>query len=81
MVAHLDNIGLDEALKGETNMSSSLSNKQKANILKKARNTIVLSLGDQILRKVIKEESTADIWSTFEDLYLEKDLPNRIYLK
>ena len=49
--------------------------------MKKARNTIVLSLGDQILRKVIKEKSVADIWSKLEDLYLKKALPNRIYLK
>ena len=72
MVAHLGNLGSVEALKGETNMLSSLLDKQKADILMKARNTIVLSLDDQILRKVIKEKSTADMWSKLEDLYLKK---------
>ena len=61
MVAHMGNLGLNEALKGETNMSSSLVDKQKADILKKARNTIVLSLRDQILRKVIKEKCAIDM--------------------
>ena len=61
MVAHLGNLGVDEALKGETNMLSSLSDKQKADILKKARNTIVLSLRDQILRKVTKEKCATDM--------------------
>ena len=37
IVAHLGNLGLDEALKGESNMSSSLSDKQKADILKKMK--------------------------------------------
>ena len=71
MVAHLGNLGLDEALKGESNMSSSLSDKQKADILKKARNAIVLNLRNQILKKVIKEKSATDMWSKLEDLYLK----------
>ena len=46
MMAHLGNLGLDEALKGETKMSPSLEAIEKAEILKKARNTIILSLFD-----------------------------------
>ena len=48
MIAHLGNLGLDEALKGELKMSSALSEKEKSEILKKARNMILLSVNDQI---------------------------------
>ena len=61
MIAHLGNLGLDEALKGESKMSSSLSEKERGDILKRARNTIVLCLSDQILRKIVKEKSAAEI--------------------
>ena len=81
MIAHLGNLGLDEALKGESKMPSSLSEKEKSDILKKARNTIVLSLSDQILRKVVKEKSAAEMWLKLEQLFMTKTLPNRIYLK
>ena len=67
MVVHLGNLGLDEMLKGELNMSSSHSDKQKTDILKKTRNTIILNLRDQILKKVIKEKSATDMWSKLED--------------
>ena len=45
-MAHLGNLGLDEALKGETKMSPSLEAKEKDETLKKARNIIILSLCD-----------------------------------
>ena len=61
MIARLANLGLDEALNGELKMPSSLSEKEKLEILKKTRNTIVLSLSDQILRKVVKEKSAAEM--------------------
>lgn len=79
MIAHLGNLGLDDALKGESQMPDSIQNKNE--ILKKARNTIILSLSDQILRKVVKEKSACDMWTKLEQLYMTKALPNRIYLK
>ena len=39
MIAHLGNLGLDEALKGESKMPSSLSEKEKYVILKKMLET------------------------------------------
>lgn len=62
-------LGLDEDLKGETKMSPSFEAKEKSEILKKARNTTILSLSDHFLRKVIKAKTAAEA------------LPNRIYLK
>lgn len=47
----------------------------------KARSTIILSLGDHVLRKVIKEPSAAGMLRMLDKLFMAKSLPNRIYLK
>ena len=81
MEAHLGNLGLDEALKGESKMSIELTLERKTEILKKEKNTIILSLSDQILRKLVKEKSAAGMWLKLEALYMTKSLPTRIHLK
>lgn len=53
MIAHLGDLGLDEDLNGESKMPDTITN--KGEILKKARNTINLSLSDKVLIKVVKE--------------------------
>ena len=78
LTAHLGNLGLDDGLKRESKMSTSLSEKKKFDIFNKARNTIVLRLIDQILRKVEKEKTAAEIWCKLEQFYMAKSLPNRI---
>ena len=80
-MAHLGYLGLDEALRRESKMFGSFNDKEKAEILKKARDAIILHLSDQILKKVVKEKSAAEMWMKLEQLYMTKALPNRIYLK
>jgi len=46
----------------------------------KARSTIILSLGDHVLRKVIKEPTAAGMLKILDKLFIAKSLPNRIYL-
>ena len=55
MMAHLGNLGYEEALKKESEISIKLENKE--DVLKKAKNTIILSLSDQALRKDVKGEN------------------------
>ena len=74
-------LGINEALKGASIMLATLTPDQKAYMLKKARNTIIMSLSDQILRKVIKEKTAAEMWLKLEQLFMSKALPTRIYLK
>lgn len=47
----------------------------------KARSTIILSVGDNVLRKIIKEKSAAGMIKVLDHLFMAKSLPNRIYLK
>ena len=78
--AHLGNLGLDEAQKGEAKMSPSLEAIENSEILKRARNTIILNLCDKIMRKVNKENTAAEMWLKLQQLFMTKALPNRIYL-
>ena len=48
---------------------------------KKARNTIILSLGDSVIREVAKEKTVGGLWAKLEQLYMTKSLANRLYIK
>ena len=43
--------------------------------------TLILSLGDRVLREVSKEESAAKVWAKLESIYQTKSLANRLHLK
>ena len=61
--------------------SSSRTPEQAAKIDKKARSTIILSLGDSVIREVAKERSVAELWAKLDKLYMAKSLANRLYIK
>ncbi|PWA53412.1 zinc finger, CCHC-type [Artemisia annua] len=54
---------------------------EKAALSKKAYNTLILCLGDRVLREVTKETSAAGIWTKLTSIYMTKSLANRLYLK
>ncbi|GKE25593.1 hypothetical protein Tco_1440977 [Tanacetum coccineum] len=54
---------------------------EKAALMKKAYNTLILCLGDHVLREVTKETTAAGIWTKLTSLYMTKSLANRLYLK
>ena len=49
--------------------------------MKRAYNTLILSLGDKVLREVSKLKSVAEIWLRLESLYMTKTLSSRLFLK
>lgn len=96
LIAHLNILGLSEALEkteiSETKQADPDSSekdgkdaKEKEGISEdkrmKARSTIILSVSDQVLRKIIKEKTAADMFNALDKIYMSKALPNRIYLK
>ena len=81
MRALLGNLGLEEALDGESKMPKVYSKEKKKEIIKKAYNTLILSLGDKILREVSKMETAAELWLRLESLYMTKSLSSRLFLK
>ncbi|GJY37551.1 hypothetical protein Tco_0422929 [Tanacetum coccineum] len=54
---------------------------EKATLIKKAYSTLILCLGDRILREVTKKTNAALIWMKLTKLYMTKSLANRLYLK
>ncbi|GJY13619.1 hypothetical protein Tco_0382928 [Tanacetum coccineum] len=54
---------------------------EKATLMKKAYSTLILCLGDRVLREVTKETTAVGIWTKLTSLYMTKSLANRLYLK
>ncbi|KAH9779137.1 Integrase catalytic domain-containing protein [Citrus sinensis] len=86
MEALLITQGLGDALEPVTKKegkeeSSSKTPKMAAEIDKKARSTIILSLGDSVIREIAKEKTVADLWTKLEKIYMTKSLANRLYIK
>ena len=78
--------GLGDALKPitkkeEKEVSSSKTPEMATEIDKKARSTIILSLGDSVIREFAKEKTVADLWAKLEKIYMTKSLANRLYIK
>ena len=89
MEALLITQGLGDALepitkkdgKEASSSSSSLTLQQSTDIDKKAKSTIILSLGDSMIREVAKEKTVADLWAKLKRVYMTKSLTNRLYIK
>ena len=71
---------VDDDSKPEADAKSEVDPKRAAKD-KRVRSLIKMSLSDQIIRKVMKEETALGIWKALEKDYQTKSLPNRIYLK
>ncbi|KAL5540237.1 hypothetical protein UlMin_044477 [Ulmus minor] len=78
MLAHLGNLGLDFALGKE--FPESMDEEKKWEVLKKAYNTLILSLSDKVLREIVKCKSAAEVWLKLESLYMTKNLSSRLHL-
>nr|GEY01140.1 retrovirus-related Pol polyprotein from transposon TNT 1-94 [Tanacetum cinerariifolium] len=70
--------GYDAAL--ET-LPAYMQAREKAALMKKAYSTLILCLGDRVLREVIKKITDAGIWTKLTSLYMTKCLANSLYLK
>jgi len=68
-------------LKGESSLPATMSEKEKNDLIEKAKSTIILCLGDKALREVVREPTTATIWLKLESLYMTKSTVNRLFLK
>ncbi|GJW16056.1 zinc finger, CCHC-type containing protein [Tanacetum coccineum] len=69
------------ALMVQQGCDAALETLEKTALMKKTYNTLILCLGDRVLREVTKETTTAGIWTKLTSLYMTKSLANRLYLK
>ena len=79
MLAHLGNLGLDLALGDD--FPETMKDDKKREVLKKAYNTLILSLSDTVLREIVKCKTALEVWVKLESLYMNKNLSSRLHLK
>ena len=65
----------------DSEVSSSTTPEHMAEIDKKARSTIILSLGDSVIREIAREKTVVRPWTKLKQLYMTKSLANRLYMK
>lgn len=67
-----------ETKKGGIEASSSKTPEQATKIDKKSISTIILSLGDLVIREVEKEKTMAGLWTKLECHYMTKSRANKL---
>jgi len=72
---------VEDVLEGIEKLPKELSDQDKLKLDRKAMSTIRLSLSDEVLREVLKEETAASLWKRLEEVYMKKSLASRIILK
>ena len=55
--------------------------RKKNDRLEQAYSAILLSLGDEVPREIVDEETTAGLWLKLESQYMTTSLTNRLYIK
>ncbi|KAH9806493.1 hypothetical protein KPL71_002780 [Citrus sinensis] len=75
--------GLESALEEEDPEAStgSVIDDKKRQIQNRAHSTLILSLGDSILREISEEKTTLGIWNKVETPCMKKSLAHRLFLK
>ena len=81
MEAILIQQGVEKALLLDKDLLESMIEKERQEVQRKAYSLIILSLSDQVLRKISHEKTVVGVWKKLEELYRTRALPNRIYLK
>ena len=71
----------EKDLKGESVLPVTMSRAEKTKMVDKARSSIILCIGDKVLRDVAKEPTAESMWSKSESLYMTKTLAHRQFLK
>lgn len=72
---------LDAALMGDKFFAVNFDAKEKAKIMGRVRSALILSLGDQALRKVVKLKTAKEIWDRLEEMYNSKTTTNKLHLR
>ena len=72
---------LEKAMLGKAKKPSTMSMEDFKDMDIKTLTLIQLSLSNEVLREVAKEETTVRLWVKLESLYMTKSVTNRLLLK
>ena len=81
MKAILIQNGVHKALDGVEKKPEGISEARWEEMDAKALSAIQLCLSNEVLREVVKEETSKGIWEKLESLYMEKSVTDRLLLK
>ena len=81
MIVILIQHGMKKALGGKSSKPVTMTNEQWNELDEKALSAIQLCFSEDILREVIKEETTSSLWLKLQGLHMTKSLVNKHYLK
>ncbi|CAM8923041.1 unnamed protein product [Rhodiola kirilowii] len=81
MEAVLCQMKVSKALEGKHKLPASMTQDEKTEAMELAYSTLILHLGDKVLREVSREKTAAGIWTKLESLYMTSMLTYKIYLK
>ncbi|CAM8971845.1 unnamed protein product [Rhodiola kirilowii] len=70
-----------KALDGEKDFPATMTQDEKDEASELAYSTIILHLGDKVLREIAKEKTADKVWLKLESLYMTKLLTNKVHLK
>jgi hypothetical protein len=73
--------GLQKALVGKSKRPTCMSDEDWDDLDSRALSTIFPCLVDKVLFNIVGEETTTDLWSKMEILYMKKSMKNIIFLK
>jgi hypothetical protein len=72
--------GLQKTLAGKSKKPTAMTEWEWEDLDAKALSTIRLCLVDEVMSNIVGEDTTSDLWSKLESLYMTKSLTSRIYL-
>ncbi|KAL5854087.1 hypothetical protein ACOSQ4_003889 [Xanthoceras sorbifolium] len=81
MRAILIHNGLHQALLGKDKFPSTMDEAKKQEMNDKALASIQLCLSNEVLREVMQEKTTKDLWDKLESLYVTKNLTTKLVAK
>ncbi|KAL5787072.1 hypothetical protein ACOSP7_004021 [Xanthoceras sorbifolium] len=81
MRAILIHNGLHQALLGKDKLPSTMDEAKKQEMDDKALASIQLCLSNEVLREVMQEKTTKDLWDKLESLYVTKNLTTKLVAK
>ena len=81
MLAVLTQNGLKKAVDGESRRPKSMMDEERLELNEKTLSTIQLCLMPHVLRELLDQTTTVEMWLALESIYMTKSLANKIRLK
>ncbi|XP_038902453.1 uncharacterized protein LOC120089100 [Benincasa hispida] len=60
---------------------TAITDEKKQNMEEVAYEALILNISNSVLRQVISENTTYEVWEKLKKLYLKKDVPNKRYVR